>query len=158
GQTLYIDIRKTGTRSDGSAWVGTPVADASGFVGLVGQDIRQLLTAGGTVSLNTDLPGGGIPLGGQVSLLPGSSLNVGGGYVQFQPGMVNTTLLIGSDGRIYDVSQAYPNQPYLGIFSYQYTVVHMENGVPVTQTFGSATTQVFEPGYIEGHNAGGVSV
>src|SRR5258708_35868047 len=48
GQTLYIDIRNTGTRSDGSSWVGTPVADASGFVNLVGRSIDQLLTTGGT--------------------------------------------------------------------------------------------------------------
>ncbi|WP_163540250.1 hypothetical protein, partial [Klebsiella pneumoniae] len=35
GQTLWIDIRNTGTRSDGTTWVGTPLADASGYVAKV---------------------------------------------------------------------------------------------------------------------------
>ena len=55
GQTLWIDIRASGTRSDGTKWVGTPLADASGFVSNVGRSIYQLTTVGGSVSLMTDL-------------------------------------------------------------------------------------------------------
>src|SRR5262249_10936959 len=44
GQTLWIDIRQSGTRSDGTTWVGTPLADAGGTVGQVGRSIKQLMT------------------------------------------------------------------------------------------------------------------
>ena len=50
GQTLYIDIRDMGTRSDGSTWIGTPLADASGAVGLIQQNISQLMTVAGKVT------------------------------------------------------------------------------------------------------------
>jgi len=43
GQTLWIDIRASGTRSDGTSWVGTPLADASGYVNAVGRSIYQLM-------------------------------------------------------------------------------------------------------------------
>ncbi len=52
GQTMYIDIRNTGTRSDGTTWVGTPLADASGYVAKVPRSIYQLMTVGGSVSLD----------------------------------------------------------------------------------------------------------
>src|SRR6202023_1655711 len=43
-QTLWIDIRASGTRSDGTTWVGTPLADASAYVDNVPQSISQLMT------------------------------------------------------------------------------------------------------------------
>ena len=53
GQTLWIDIRASGTRSDGTTWLGTPLFDANTDVGNVGRSIFQLMTAGGNVSLTT---------------------------------------------------------------------------------------------------------
>src|SRR6202022_2030799 len=55
GQTVYVDLRNTGVRSDGSTWVGTPLADVSGYVALVTRSIDQLLTTGGSVSFKTQL-------------------------------------------------------------------------------------------------------
>lgn len=151
GQTMYIDIRNTGTRSDGTTWVGTPLADASGYVAKVPHSIYQLMTVGGSVSLTTDLS----TSNGAASVkTDGSITNVAGGSVKFLPGMVNTTRLLGSDGRIYSMTNADPNMTYLGIAG-QFTVKHARWGV--TETW-STPTQIYSAGFTEGHDAGRVSV
>jgi filamentous hemagglutinin family protein len=153
-QTLWIDIRASGTRSDGSTWVGTPLADASGFVGQVGRSISQLMTRGGSVSLNTDLTAVSTATQQSVVLADGAVINMAGGNIRFLPGMVPTTRLLGSDGRIYSMANADPNVTYLGIAG-QFTVNHAHWGV--TETW-SSLTQTFEQGYTEGHDAGGLAV
>lgn len=151
GQTMYIDIRNTGTRSDGTTWVGTPLADASGYVAKVPRSIDQLMTVGGSVSLTTDLS----TSNGAASVkTDGSITNVAGGSVKFLPGMVNTTRLLGSDGRIYSMTNADPNMTYLGIAG-QFTVKHAH--WHVTETW-STPSQIYSPGFTEGHDAGGVTV
>lgn len=149
GSTFYIDIRASGTRADGTKWVGTPLADASGYVSNVGRSIYQLMTVGGSVTLKTDLlaANAGVQTAGSV-------INVAGGSVKFESGMVNTTRLIGADGRIYSMANADPNMTYLGIAG-QFTRNHSRWGVTETWSTG---TQVYSPGYSEGHDAGSVVV
>jgi filamentous hemagglutinin family protein len=127
GQTLWIDIRASGTRSDGTNWVGTPLADASGFVANVGRSIEQLMTTGGTVSLTTGLTPNFVGAPGTVQTA-GSVINVAGGSVNFLPGTVNTTRLLGIDGRMYSMANADPNMTYVGIAG-QFTVDHSRWGV-----------------------------
>lgn len=149
GSTFYIDIRASGTRADGTKWVGTPLADASGYVSNVGRSISQLMTVGGSVTLKTDLKAANA--GVQTA---GSVINVAGGSVKFEAGMVNTTRLIGADGRIYSMANADPNMTYLGIAG-QFTRSHSRWGVTETWSTG---TQIYSPGYSEGHDAGSVIV
>ena len=54
GQPLTVDIRETGTL-DGVSWVGTPLANISGFARNVQRSIDVLLTTGGTVSLSAPI-------------------------------------------------------------------------------------------------------
>jgi filamentous hemagglutinin family protein len=154
GQTLWIDIRSSGTRSDGTSWVGTPLADASGFVANVGRSIQQLMTTGGTVSLTTDLSVSQV--NGSVGTVQtaGSVINVAGGSVNFLPGTVNTTRLLGIDGRMYSMANADPNMTYVGIAG-QFTVDHSRWGVKENW---STATPMDSPGYSEGHDAGAVTV
>nr|WP_246250208.1 filamentous haemagglutinin family protein [Bradyrhizobium cajani] len=151
GQTLWIDIRNSGTYSDGTKWVGTPIADASGYVAKVPRSIYQLMTVGGSISLNTDL---GTNNGAASVQTAGSVMNVAGGSVKFLPGMVNTTRLIGSDGRIYNIAKADPNMTYVGIAG-QFIVKHARWGVT---EYWSTPSQVYSAGYTEGHDAGSISV
>lgn len=151
-QTLWIDIRASGTRSDGTSWVGTPLADASGAVANVGRSIQQLMTTGGSVSLTTDLTTS--TKGNPNVQTAGSVINVAGGNINFLPGMVNTTRLIGIDGRIYNIENADPNMIYVGIAG-QFTTNHARWNVSETWSLG---TQTFSPGYTEGHAAGAVIV
>jgi len=88
-KNVVIDSTLSGTTADGLAWVGSPILNASGYVGLIPRTIDQLLTNGGSITLS----------GGQVMTASGSSLNLDGGYVHYLGGVVNTTLLIDAYGR-----------------------------------------------------------
>jgi filamentous hemagglutinin family protein len=154
GQTLWIDIRDSGTRSDGSTWLGTPLANANGYVNAVGQSIDMLMTRGGTVSLNTEISVA--PGLADVVLQSGSLINVAGGSVNFLPGRVPVTRLIGADGRLYSMANADPNLTYVGIAG-QFVVKHAQWNV--TEIFSSPLMRTqFVPGYTEGRDAGGISI
>ncbi|WP_156918062.1 filamentous haemagglutinin family protein [Bradyrhizobium sp. Cp5.3] len=155
GQTFYIDIRASGTRSDGTTWVGTPVADASGTINSYGRSIQQLMTTGGVVSLQTDqIATDSSTTSRSVITQSGSVINVAGGTVKYLPGMVSTTKLLGADGRMYSMANADPNMVYLGIAG-QFTVNHSRWGV---KEIWSTATQIYQPGYAEGHDAGGINI
>jgi filamentous hemagglutinin family protein len=154
GKTLWMDIRASGTRSDGSTWLGTPLANANDYVNGVGQSIDMLMTKGGTVSLTTDA---GIKPGlADIVLQAGSQINVAGGFVTFLPGQVPVTRLIGADGRLYSMANADPNLTYVGIAG-QFVVKHAQWNV--TDIFISPLMRTqFVPGYTEGRDAGGITI
>lgn len=155
GQTLWIDIRASGTRSDGTTWVGTPVADASGTINAYGRSLQQLMTSGGSVSLQTDRTAtGAVTPSRSVITQSGSVINVAGGNVTYLPGMVSTSVLLGADGRRYSVTNADPNMTYLGLAG-TFTVDHSHWGV---KEVWSTATQTYQPGYTEGHDAGGINI
>lgn len=137
GESLWIDIR-----------TGTPLADVSGDIANVGRSIYQMMTTGGSVKLQTDLT----PDGASTVKTAGSVINVAGGNVNFLPGFVPTTLLLGADGRIYNMANANPNMVYVGVAN-QFTVDHSRWGI--TETW---STQTYSPGYSQGSAAGNVSV
>lgn len=150
-QQLWIDIRASGKRDDGSSWVGTPLGDASGFVGAVGRSIDQLMTAGGSVTLTAQIDASTVS---QVVQGAGSVVSVAGGRVTYQPGWVPATFLIGADGRIYSMDRADPSRQYLGIAG-QTIVNHPRWGI--TQTF-VAFNRSYQGGYTDGQDAGSLTV
>ena len=151
GQDLTIDIRDSGT-FNGMPWIGTPLGNFSGFAGNVPRTVSQLLTTGGRVSLSV---GGG----GDVILRQGSTVNVGGGYVQYEGGVVNTTKLLTADGRVVDIARASPLDTYIGVAGTS-TFEHARWGPTVSETFADPliVRGQFEPGYIEGRDAGGITL
>lgn len=151
GQTLYIDIRATGKRANGSTWCGTPVANVCGFVANVPQSIDQLMTAGGTVSFKTDI---NTTAATSVTLQPGSVVNTAGGFQQFLPGTVPTTFLLGTDGHLYNIANASPDITYVGVAG-QNTITQPHWSITQTST---SLTQTTEAGYLQGSAAGGVSI
>jgi filamentous hemagglutinin len=149
GQTVYVDTRQSGTLN-GTSWVGSPIADLSGYVAAVQRTVAERNLTGGSITLNSD---------GAEFISPGSTLNISGGSINYLPGYIDTTKLLGTNGKVYDISQADPTQSYVGIVS-NYSLTDPKWGV--TQTFssiGSADPRgQFEAGYIEGKDAGGVTI
>ena len=125
GQTIYVDATETGTYN-GLPWVGTPLADASGYVNLIQRSVGELTTAGGNVTMNA---------GESVVMQPGSKIDVSGGWINYQGGVVPVTTLI-SAGKTFLAAQATPDRVYQG----------------------AVTTSQFEQGYIQGANGGGISI
>ena len=128
GVNMTVDIRNTGI-FNGQYWVGTPLGNVTGYVGLIQKSVGQLTTAGGSVSLEA---------GDAVVLQSGSSVNVSGGWVQYSGGSFATTKLINSYGQVVDISKATPDQVYTGI---------QKNPAPV-----------YEAPYVSGGNGGSLAI
>ena len=150
GKTVNVDITVTGTNADGSTWYGTPFADASGYIALIGRTVAERTAIGGAINLIS---------AGDVVAVNGSTMNVSGGWLDYQSGIVSTTRLLGTDGHLYDIANADPNLTYVGIAG-GITITHPRWGV--TEKFGtplvSGTDQRFEQGFIDGRSAGSIAV
>lgn len=147
GETVQVDIRKTGKYGD-DYWVGTPLAETSGYVGLVQRTVGELTTSGGTVSLAA---------GNSVVMQKGSSINVSGGWINYAGGTVQTTQVV-SGGRIYDISEATPDRVYDGVASGTTSAIDPKWGVKTTSGNSVALGSRYEEGYVQGGSGGGVSL
>jgi filamentous hemagglutinin family protein len=105
GAAVVINSSITGTRDDGIAWVGTPLANLTGYVQQVKRNIEQLLQNGGTITL----------AGNEVLTQSGSLLNLNSGYISYLGGLLSTTRLVDANGRVVDIANANPNERYTGI-------------------------------------------
>ena len=146
GATVDVDIRQTGNY-DGTEWIGTPIGDISGYVNLIQHTVGELTTRGGTVAINA---------GGSTVLQPGSTIDVSGGWINYQGAMVQTTKVV-SNGLVYDISQATPDQIYEGIYN-GYTTTSAKWGITQSYSNSLQTGAQYEPGYIQGGSGGSLSI
>lgn len=140
---VVVDSTLTGTRSDGVQWVGSPILNLSGYVNLIPRTVDQLLTNGGTITLS----------GNEVMTAAGSSMNLNGGYVHYNGGIVNTTRLVDANGAIVPIGQASPYDNYVGIAG-QFVENHPRWGVTKTWYNPLLTSGTYQSDYIVGGNAG----
>jgi filamentous hemagglutinin family protein len=157
GQTIEVDLRQHGSWDPtlngglgGYIWVGTPLADTSGWVGLTTHSIGELTVNGGSVALQA---------GGAVVLQSGSTVNVSGGYINYQGGFTQTTQLMGADGHVYSIANASPNIQYSGIYTGTTASTDTKWGVTSSSSSPLAqSTGTYETGYIQGGNGGSLSI
>lgn len=148
GPTLNLDIRQRGIYN-GSEWVGTPLGDARGFVGLIERNVGELTTDGGTVTMSA---------GSSVVIKATAKVDVSGGYVNYEGGMVKTSRVL-TDGRIIDIANATPDRNYSGLYDGTFTRQSPKHGISETFAHPLALSgEHFEQGYIEGRNAGTLSI
>ncbi len=148
-ETVRVDIRQRGVRADGSAWQGTPLADASGEISNIERSVAERNLTGGTISLQSQ---------GVVKVAENATLNISGGVVNYAGGDVSTTQVLGRDGQIYDIAEADRGREYVGIVD-SFVVEHPRWGVTeVFPGFRSGDGGTFEPAYSEGYDAGTVSI
>jgi filamentous hemagglutinin family protein len=112
--TVQVDIRESG---DG--WIGTPLADVSGFANLIQRSVGQLTVAGGSVSITA---------GESVVTQHGSTIDVSGGSTLFQGGVIKTTQLI-TGGRLLNISRATPDLVYDGIYDGTFIEANSKFGI-----------------------------
>lgn len=156
GSTLMLDLRNHGPWDPtlngglgGYMWVGTPLADARGYVGIIQRTAGELTVDGGSVKLSA---------GGSLVMQRGSTVDVSGGFTSFTGAMVETSRVI-IDGRVVDVSQATPDRVYQGIYTADYTVNHPKYAVSNTFRHALPLTAVrFEQGYTEGAKGGTITI
>ncbi|MGN6481215.1 filamentous haemagglutinin family protein [Luteibacter sp.] len=147
-KNIVLDSTVSGTRADGLDWIGSPILNAAGYVQNVPRDISQMLTTGGTVTLD----------GNEVIARTGSRIALDGGYLAYQSGWITTPNLLGADGLIHNIASADPDVAYVG-FAGQFTSDHARWGVSQTYNsplFGGAKR--YQEGFVKGSDAGTLTV
>ncbi len=152
GLTVKVDARQSGTYN-GSAWVGTPLADVSGYVALIQRSVGELTVDGGAVTLRA---------GESVVLQPGSAVNVSGGWISYHGANVATTKLL-ADGRVIDIAQATPDRVYTGVAPAAAVSTDLKWGVTLTSSRpllggGAGAVSDYEAGYLQGGNGGRLAI
>ncbi len=154
GQTVQVDLRKHGPWDQtlngglgGYSWVGTPLADTAGWVGLTTHSVGELTVNGGSVAFKA---------GGAVVLQAGSTIDVSGGSIDYQAGYTQTTKVF-ADGHIYDISQASPDRLYDAIYAGTTTTTDPKWGVTTT-TRNPLAQSTSETGYSQGGSGGSVAI
>lgn len=149
GASIKVDIRKSGTNSDGTTWIGTPVADVSGFANLIQRGVGQLTIAGGTVTMSA---------GESVVMNRGSKIDVSGGSILYEGGAIETTKLL-SNGQIIDIADASPDVRYDSIYDGKNSFTNEK--FQISQTYSNPLSSSFkqlESSYHEGAAGGKLAI
>jgi len=147
-KNVLLDSTASGTRADGLDWIGSPILNAAGYVQNMPRDIEQMLTRGGSVTLD----------GTQVIARTGSRIALDGGYLAYQSGWITTPNLLGADGLIHNITSADPDVAYVG-FAGQFTSDHARWGV--SQTYNSPLlggANRYQQGFVKGADAGTLTI
>lgn len=154
-QTAFVNINDltlipagTGGYPQDRYYTQGGLLEVGGELSNVGHTVQEWTTPGGTITLSS----------AQVVAQPTAAFNIAGGSVNYQPGMVKTTWLIGTNGQLYNVNTAPSDLTYTGLFS-GFTVQHPRWGI--TQTFTNpliAPAQVYQGGYTVGRDAGTLTI
>ena len=135
GDTVTIDAR-----------VGTPIADVKSAIAAVPKSVAQRTEHGGSALIESE---------GDIVVAQGASIDVSGGQTQYDGGIIQTTQLVGANGRLYDIGTANPLMSYTGVVNPTFTESFDRWGVQsVVPTPGLGH---FEPGYVQGAGAGSVT-
>ena len=159
GATVYVDPRKSGVREDGVAWIGSPLIEAGSFYQQVGVSAAELMTKGGNVTLGVAsfTPGGDPALAPDVIVKAGANIDIAGGWVRYEAGAVQETRLIDSAGHVVNISEADPNDYFVGIVG-GFTRDQPRWGVSQTWTDPSLSQTHYAVEYTEGRDAGSLTL
>lgn len=139
GDTVIVDVRngRPPIISE-SAWLSALQA--------IEESIAQRTSAGGSASFQSE---------GDIVVASGATINVSGGSWTYQPGVIQTSQLIGANGRAYPIGTANPALSYTGVLNPKYTQTFNGFGVQITSPTPGMSQS--EPGYVQGFSAGTVA-
>ena len=160
GQILFVDPRLSGVRADGVAWIGSPLVEAGSLAAQIGVTAPELMTRGGNVTLATlglkQAPATGdyIPA---INVSSNAVIDFSGGWVRYAAGNTHYSKLLTADGRLIDISKADPNDNFVSVANGFSEQLPQLNDPTV---FANPVLQgdVFQPGYIEGRDAGSLTI
>ncbi|MDF0491401.1 filamentous hemagglutinin family protein [Sphingomonas sp. H39-1-10] len=162
GVTLYVDPRVSGVRSDGVAWVGSPLIEAASLAGQIPATAQEFMTKGGSVTLTTsnltDFSNVSVDTAPSVHVASGATIDVSGGWVSYAAGTVKTSRLITADGRIVDIARADPNDIYVGVVSGTSEVLQPRLGLVQNYLSAQGQGQRYDAAYDEGRDAGALTI
>ncbi|MGY3583556.1 filamentous hemagglutinin family protein [Bradyrhizobium sp. USDA 4341] len=148
---MWIDARDltlvpagTGGYATDRYYTAGGLLEVSGYLNNTGHKIGEWTAVGGTITLSAP----------EVVVQRGAIFNISGGAVQYQSGYVRQTLLLGSDGRIYNADDAPANLTYVAVAN-GFIVNHAHWNVleVYLSPFGKGSSR-WENGYTVGRDAG----
>ncbi len=139
GQTVVVDTR------GGEPPIVSETAWLSDLQG-VQESVAQRTSQGGSASFQSE---------GDIIVNSGATINVSGGAWTYEPGIVQTSELIASNGRLYNIDTASPLLDYTSVINPTYTQGYSGFGVQITAPTPGLSHE--ESGYVEGFSAGTVS-
>ncbi|MEI2418441.1 filamentous hemagglutinin family protein [Orrella sp. JC864] len=148
---IWVDRRSlvhvpAGTNGyEGERWyTAGGLLEVGGYLATSGRGVGEWMAQGGAVQFT----------GGEVVTQAGSSINLSGGTLDVQSGMIRQSWLRGADGRLYEVSRAPGDMLYAGM--YQGYERHSERWGQTDHYYNPlvAPGQRREPGYTVGRDAG----
>lgn len=151
--TVYIDRRYLVRVPAGTQGYTTDrwytqggLLEVSGYLNTASHGIGEWAAQGGTVQLG----------GAEVVTRAGSLINLAGGTLDVQTGMIRQSWLRGADGQLYRVDNAPGDLRYLGVYR-GFELEHARWGKGTTESYATlfiAPGQRLENGYTVGRDAG----
>ncbi len=152
--TVYVDSRDlsvvpagTGGYATARDYTNGGLLEVSGYLATTGHTIGEWTALGGAITFATGTKGA-------VVAQQGSVIDIDGGSIQYQPGLVDQSYVLGENGHIYNVNTAPAYLTYAGIYN-GFVDNHAAWGV--SQTYANVLSDpaaIQEPGYTEGRDAG----
>ncbi|VVE01906.1 hemagglutinin [Pandoraea aquatica] len=152
-QTLFIDRRylvrvPAGTQgfTTDRWYTAGGLLEVSGYLNTAQHGIGEWAAQGGTVQLG----------GAEVVTRAGSLINLAGGTLDVQTGMIRQSWLRGDDGQLYRADNAPGDLRYLGVYR-GFEVAHTRWGKGTTESYATpfiAPGERLENGYTVGRDAG----
>lgn len=138
GETVKVDLRQ-----------GSDIVDTSGAEARISRGIQERLGKGGDIKLTSS---------GDVVVNNGAKLDISGGSIAYQGGFIETTKLTTSDGRVFDISNADPDQRYVNVVGTAQQRHEKWGVVRKWSVFDQFAAAQYEPGYVHGLDAGSLSI
>ncbi|PIG30992.1 filamentous hemagglutinin family protein [Janthinobacterium sp. 35] len=150
---IWVDRRKLvfvpkGTNGyDSDRWyTAGGLLEVAGYLGTQGHSVSEWMAQGGTVSFG----------GKDVVTQAGSGINLSGGTLDVQTGLLRQTWLKGADGKLYEAGSAPADLAYAGVYK-GYEEEHARWGKDASAFYANpliAAQQRLENGYTAGRDAG----
>ncbi|HTZ72218.1 MAG TPA: filamentous hemagglutinin family protein [Acetobacteraceae bacterium] len=161
-QNVYIDERTLQEISSG-AYAGNiytegGLLEVSGNLGLVGHGITEWTAIGGQVTLQSASSNGSVTTGGTITVSSGGTINLTGGTVTYQAGLVQQSYVQAANGEIFNINNAPGNLVYSGVYTGVQEVHPRWN---ITETFNNpllTPAAIEESAYTIGRDAGNLTV
>ena len=137
GATVTVDLR-----------TGSPLLDLSGYIAAQSRTVAEKAATGGELALTST---------GSLIERPGATLDASGGGYRYAAGTSTTSLLLGDDGRIYNISSAPEQRGYTAVLD---TFTENFSRWGQTLTFSGLTYGVGQvvAGYVEGQPGGSITL
>ncbi len=137
GAVVSVDLRQDNN-----------ILDLSGYRGLVARTVTEKAAAGGELQISSS---------GSVVQRAGAVIDASGGGYRYNGGTVNTSRLLGADGKIYDIATADEQRIYTQLLdNYQRVDTRWGQTTNIANPLG--TVGSYQGAYVEGKAGGLVSI